>query len=97
MLRFPNLTRRDKKAGYKGVYNSRDKFTAHVHQSGRRFHLGTFLDEHQAALAVNEALVLLYPDLPIRFLNRLLPENVPSPEDQDSIRKEVFVRLAAKP
>jgi hypothetical protein len=93
MLRFPYPTRRGNKPGFKGVRPCRDKFVAQVHRGGRRFHLGTYLDQHQAAFAVNQALAVLYPDLPRRFLNDIPDDHTPSPEDQESIRREVRFRL----
>ena len=96
MLRFPYLTRRGNKAGYKGVRASRDKFIAQVHRGGERFHLGTFATEQQAAMAVNEALTMLYPSLPSRFLNRLPPDDHPSLEEQEAIRREVALRLGSE-
>ncbi len=93
MLRFPYPTRRGNKPGFKGVRPCRDKFIAQVHRGGRRYHLGTYLDEYQAALAVNEALAILYPDLPPRFLNTISTDDLPSPQDQESIRREVRLRL----
>src|SRR4051794_29612903 len=95
MLRFPYPTRRGNAPGFKGVRLCRDKFTAQVHRGGKRYHLGTYLNEYQAALAVNEALAILYPDLPGRFLNHLPADNVPGPEEQEAIRREVLLRLGS--
>lgn len=95
MLRFPYPTRRGNKPGFKGVRPCRDKFIAQVHRGGRRYHLGTYPDEFQAALAVNEALAILYNDLPGRFLNHIPPEDVPSLEEQEAIRQEVRLRLGS--
>ena|ERR1700728_1773059 len=52
MIRFPYLTRRKNKPGYKGVRPSRDKFIAQVFQGGQRYHLGTYATESEAAWAV---------------------------------------------
>lgn len=94
MLRFPYPTRRGNKPGYKGVRPSHDKFAAQVHRGGRRFHLGTYENEHHAAWAVNLALGRLFQDLPDRFLNHIPKGNAPSLKDQESIRKEVLLRLS---
>lgn len=96
MLRFPYPTRRGNKPGFKGVRPCREKFIAQVHRGGRRYHLGTYLDEFQAAQAVNEALAILYPDLPSRYLNDIPPENLPAEADQTSIRREVRLRLGTE-
>ncbi len=93
MLRFPYPTRRGNRPGYKGVRPCRDKFIAQVHRGGRRYHLGTFTTEPEAACAVNLALAVLYPELPPRFLNSIPADDLPSPEDQESIRREVRLRL----
>ena len=94
MLRFPYPTRRGNKPGYKGVRPTHDKFAVQVHRGGKRFHLGTYANEHHAAWAVNLALGTLFQDLPDRFLNRIPEESVPSLEDRESIRQEVLLRLS---
>ncbi len=95
MIRLPYPTRRGNKPGYKGVRQVRDKFIAQVHRQGRRYHLGTYPAEQHAALAVNEALGVLFPDLPSRFLNDVPFEDMPTPEVQESIQQEVLLRLGA--
>ena len=96
MLRFPYPTRRGNQPGFKGVRKIRDKFIAQVHQGGKRYHLGTYLDEYQAAFAVNAALAVLYSEIPDRFLNHFSPETVPDPTTQEAIRREVRLRLGSE-
>jgi hypothetical protein len=93
MIRLPYTARRGNQPGYKGVRKTRDKFTAQVHQAGTRYHLGTFPTEHHAALAVNEALYLLFDDLPSRFTNEIPSAELPTPEEQAGIQLEVRLRL----
>lgn len=93
MLRLPYPSRRGNAPGFKGVRKCRTNFTAQVHRGGRRFHLGTFPNEHHAAVAVNVALTILYPDLPSRFLNDLPAECIPDLVAQAAIRQEVLLRL----
>jgi hypothetical protein len=93
MLRLPYPTRRGNQPGYKGVRKIRDKFIAQVHRKGKRYHLGTYPTEQHAALAVNQALGLLFQDLPARFMNDLPLEDMPTPEDQEGILLEVRLRL----
>jgi hypothetical protein len=95
MLRLPYPTRRGNIPGFKGVRQIRNTFTAQVHRGGKRFHLGTFPTETQAAIAVNLALGVLFPDLPSRYLNALPEEELPTPEVQESIQQEVILRIAA--
>lgn len=93
MLRLPYSTRRGNAPGYKGVRRSRSKFTAQAFRGGQRFHLGTYSTQHQAGLAVNIALSLLFPKMPSRYLNRIPDEHLPTPEEQDGIRQEVILRI----
>jgi hypothetical protein len=95
MIRFPYLARRGDAPGYKGVRPNRGKFTAQVHKAGKRYHLGTFSNDHHAAWAVNMALEILYPGLPDRFLNQIFEDAVPTQRDQESIQKEVLIRLGS--
>lgn len=93
MLRFPYQHRRGNAPGPKGVRSTGAKFIAQVHRGGRRFHLGTYPTEVAAAWAVNQALQILYPDLPTRFLNNISLNQTPSAAEQESIRQEVLLRL----
>lgn len=93
MIRLPYLNRRGNKPGFKGVRSNRKTFTAQVYKGGRRYHLGSYPTEAAAAWAVNEGLSHSYSELPPRFLNVIPAEVIPSLEEQESIRREVRLRL----
>lgn len=93
MLRLPYPARRANRPGYKGVRKVRDKFIAQAHRAGRRYHLGTYSNEHAAALAVNLAQGILFLDLPARFMNNIPTEAMPTPLEQSDILQEVHLRL----
>ena len=44
-----------KSSAYKGVYRRKDKWVAQIETCGKKFHIGTFLEENDAALAYNES------------------------------------------
>ena len=95
--RTPGTGRR--RSGFKYVGVSREttsgKYRAHFYHGGRRFYVGTYPDQHQAALAINIAgeLVLGSGKTPV---NPIVAENHPDEHATDRVMAAVRTYLHRK-
>jgi hypothetical protein len=85
--------RHDNTRGLRGVSTTSKPWRAEIAAGRRRFMLGTYRTQYEAALAYNEAARILHG--PGAVLNVIPAEHHPTPERGEQIRREVVTRLAA--
>ncbi len=85
--------RHDNTRGLRGVSTTSKPWRAEIAADRRRYMLGTYRTEYEAALAYNEAAQILHG--PTAVLNVIPAAHHPTRERAEQIRREVATRLAA--
>jgi hypothetical protein len=83
--------RSDNTRGLRGVFSTTKPWKSEIAVGGRKFWLGSFHTQYEAALAYNEAALLIHG--PDAILNSIPTEHQPTPERAEQIRHEVAKRL----
>lgn len=92
-VRQATRLRNDNTRGLRGVSTTSKPWRAEIAAGRRRYMLGTYRTQYEAALAYNEAALVLHG--PGAVLNVIPAGQHPTPERADQIRSEVSKRLTA--